>query len=378
MLTATLAKQFIKKISSNTKYDINIMNCKGYIIASTDVSRIGEYHEIAHEIIKKKKEIAVVDDDSFIGTCSGVNILLTDKEEVVGVLGIRGNPKEVLPFAGILKITIESMIELENLKDEKMHNVELSQRIFNLLFDTKLSNSNLKVHLEQLNYDSNIIRIPCLIEISSQVKSNKYLLMELQHQKYINYQDISLQYKNNSILILKALTKTEAANYKEECLQWFSAILRNTAISSSIHCAVFGLPQKRPSLYKESTYQISWLLQNNEIKSKIIFFSDHVDQYFKNFIDFKELYTIFDLYKSNIKIRNFSNYIHTFEVYLSSYGNLNETSRLLNLHRNTVLSHLNKLNELFHIDIIKNYSDAIFLNYFIHYYKLTNQNNIKE
>ena len=88
MMDAALADKFIKKASSYTPYNINVMNEKGIIIASSDSSRVGSFHEIAYHIMSADKEmVEVVSSDHFQGGRIGINMALLHKKEKVGVVG---------------------------------------------------------------------------------------------------------------------------------------------------------------------------------------------------------------------------------------------------------------------------------------------------
>lgn len=374
MLDKDLAQQFIRKAALKTKYEINIMDCQGYIIASSDPSRIGSFHEVAYELVKKKQETAIVEDDSYIGARLGVNTLLTYRGNIEGVIGIHGNPKEVVHFVGILKIAMETMMEYAAFKDETLSYKNQNQQILTLILDTNTSAFQLSNQLESFHYDSQLMRIPCLIENSGKTISDEHLLFQLHYAKIIHAQDIAMVYKNHCILVLKMVDAKERYNYRENICQWYQEI-KQSEHAASIKGIVVGFPQQKPSSYKEAILQTSWLFRQSRRKETPQFLCDHIDGYFRQSISFKDLHTVFECYQALTKRRGFDNYAATFEAYLSCFGNINETAKQLGVHRNTVLLHLNKLNQLFHLNVMKNYTDALFFSYFLQYYRLTSKIN---
>ena len=51
-MEVALAEKFVKKAKNYTKYNINIMDENGIIIASSNTERIGSFHEVAYQLLK--------------------------------------------------------------------------------------------------------------------------------------------------------------------------------------------------------------------------------------------------------------------------------------------------------------------------------------
>ena len=115
MLTAELAELFIKRYIQYIPYQINIMNEKGIVIASSDKSRIGAFHEVAYKILKTDNVMILTEHDvsNYIGVQYGVNSAVLYHGEKVGVIGLTGNPYEVRDMISVLRISLEQMLEYE-------------------------------------------------------------------------------------------------------------------------------------------------------------------------------------------------------------------------------------------------------------------------
>ena len=114
-LEPKLAERFVNQLVTYTKYNINIMNDKGIIIASRNKDRVGTFHEVAYEIISSRQEMAIADEeDSYRGGVQpGVNLLLQYNNDPIGVIGVTGKPEEVYEIALIIKMAVETMIHYE-------------------------------------------------------------------------------------------------------------------------------------------------------------------------------------------------------------------------------------------------------------------------
>ena len=86
------------------------MNKKGYIIASGNKSRINTLHVGAVDAIKQRKTLPM---DQQYGNHGqpGVNMPLKFKNEIIGVVGITGDPNKVTPLASLLKTAVELLLQ---------------------------------------------------------------------------------------------------------------------------------------------------------------------------------------------------------------------------------------------------------------------------
>lgn len=111
MLSKKLAQSIVDKMMNVIPYNVNIMNHKGIIIGSGDVSRIGYIHEGAVEALEKIEIVEILKDEGEVK--AGVNIPILFRDKVVGVIGITGLPKVVRPFGKLVSVTTELLINQE-------------------------------------------------------------------------------------------------------------------------------------------------------------------------------------------------------------------------------------------------------------------------
>jgi Sugar diacid utilization regulator len=120
LLSKELAKRIVERTMSVVNYNINIMDESGVIIASGDTDRIGTIHEGAIIALKRESEFNVSENESkeLHGVHPGINMVIEFQNRVVGVIGITGNPKDVLGYGKLIKMTAEMMIEQEHVMKE--------------------------------------------------------------------------------------------------------------------------------------------------------------------------------------------------------------------------------------------------------------------
>lgn len=98
------AAKIIKEVSMILDYDINIMDEKGAILASTDPARVGSFHEGAFRIIRHElQELPVYEDGQYEGCRKGINLPICPKDKIIGVIGITGEVSEVMKYGKVLK-----------------------------------------------------------------------------------------------------------------------------------------------------------------------------------------------------------------------------------------------------------------------------------
>ncbi|RIL86721.1 transcriptional regulator, partial [Staphylococcus cohnii] len=112
ILTEEMATLIVKETAKRTKTNINIMNFNGVIIASFDKSRIGTLHEGAIEVLKQEKTVVINQEDSlhFKGTQAGINLPIIFQDNIVGVIGITGNPNQITHVADLVKMSTELLL----------------------------------------------------------------------------------------------------------------------------------------------------------------------------------------------------------------------------------------------------------------------------
>lgn len=106
-------KELVSSISKEIGSNVNVMDQKGIIIASSSPERIGTTHEGAKKIMNGEvKEIAVSIEDAerMQGVKPGYNAPIILENNKIGVIGISGDPNQVEPIAKIAQNFIVSQI----------------------------------------------------------------------------------------------------------------------------------------------------------------------------------------------------------------------------------------------------------------------------
>jgi carbohydrate diacid regulator len=111
LLSTGIADQIVAQLSKIMEQHINIMDMNGVIISSTNPIRIGTVHGGAIRIISERlKELLIENDDEYVGAKNGINLPIEFNNEIIGVIGLTGKSDEVRKYGQIIKKMTEILL----------------------------------------------------------------------------------------------------------------------------------------------------------------------------------------------------------------------------------------------------------------------------
>ncbi|MEW8955992.1 CdaR family transcriptional regulator [Clostridium sp.] len=192
-MTSEQGQSIVDKMMKVIPYNINVMDNVGTIIGSGQSERIGVAHEGAIEAIKTHKMVEIHYDGD--NAKKGVNLPIRFRGNVVGVIGISGNPDEVRAFAELVKVTAELLIKQQYMLDEKRFREKLEEEFFyHWIYNTKEYEEEFIQRGKDLDIDISLLRRAVVIDGKD---------IEKERIKKILFKgEYVLNYYNNKILIL--------------------------------------------------------------------------------------------------------------------------------------------------------------------------------
>ncbi len=94
-----LARQIVYTVSEVCDRNVNFISPSGLILASTDETRVGTFHEIGKKVADTHVSIEVNTNAGYAGTLKGINMPVYFNHSLVAVIGISGEPDEIRKFA---------------------------------------------------------------------------------------------------------------------------------------------------------------------------------------------------------------------------------------------------------------------------------------
>lgn len=149
--------------------NINVMDARGRIIGSGDRERIGELHEGALLVLSQGR---VVDIDDAVarhlhGVRQGINLPLRLEGEIVGVIGLTGEPENLRKYGELVCMTAEMMLEQSRLMHLLAQDSRLREELVMNLIQAEENTPALTEWAQRLGIDLNQPRVVAIVEVDS-------------------------------------------------------------------------------------------------------------------------------------------------------------------------------------------------------------------
>ena len=398
MIEPELARRFIEQVTQFTEYNINIMDENGVIIASRDPGRIGTYHEVADRIVKGTGDVIVIRDDRmFPGVLPGINMAIMHEGRKEGVVGVTGDPDKIRDVAMITRMAMEAMLKYEKQQESIRLRRSRKEHFINLLTQVEFASpTEIRGIARQLEYEESLVRVPILCRIKSfdtdpgtdsrkggndrngrndrndrlsdpsfPPRSDLQQVVDaLRRGKGHHSQDLSFILDETHILVFKTIRadsrhsfvdyRREIGDYLEYTLRWLRE--RKTA-------AVFyiGTLQNSFSQYYYACRHCKWLESHVGETGEIVFFMDHLKEYFRTLVPRQELQRVFHVCETMLDKSPAKQFSEMTAALEETNYNLTKAAQMLYVHKNTLVYRYNKMKDYLGIDPLERSQDRTFL-----------------
>ncbi|KUO49293.1 MAG: hypothetical protein APF76_15940 [Desulfitibacter sp. BRH_c19] len=377
-LTQELAQEIVEKTKEIIKFNINIFDDTGYIIASGQKERLNTFHEGAYEVIGSgiSDEFSIEKAKKYKGVQPGILYPIQFNDKIIGVVGMSGDPEEVRNYGALVKMTTEMMLRQDfltnQLRAEKgaqnnfIKNLALGQFGEDLeLFIERGKNLGIDVLLSRQVIIIELLKMPEFKEnLSDLLQKQIYRdeVLKILEKHYDHDEDLILSMGNVRFLILKRIN---------------NQVKNTSSIKTDLGILIDSLRKKGfDARVGIGSSQIHWL--NLKISyqeaSDALFLGERMEStsnilHIEDLLLERTLNSIDDLMKKNI-INSFlgatqnldSKYWNEMEKTLGalfdSNLNVSEAAKKLFLHRNSLTYRLNKITEQTGLDPLSFY-DAV-------------------
>ncbi len=168
-LDARLAQEIVARTMQIIDSNINVMDARGRIIGSGDEDRLGELHEGALLALSQAR---VVDIDDGVarhlhGVRPGINLPLKIDGNIVGVIGLTGNPSQLRQYGELVCMTAEMMLEQARLLHMLAQDSRLREELVLNLIRAEEVTPALIEWAQRLGIDINQPRVAAVVEVDS-------------------------------------------------------------------------------------------------------------------------------------------------------------------------------------------------------------------
>ena len=323
------AGQIAESIREACGYDINFITERGFVLASTDPSRIGSYHEIGARAAAERETIEVSSDNLYDGTLKGVNIPIIHHHQLLGVIGISGEPEEVRRY-GHLALRIMRLIlrekELDSSREAKR--AEAAHVVQSLIAGDDIHPEYITEFLQRKKLDPKaeyraVIVTPLVREGSGIAYIDDTLDSFFSSLKGIFW---AFEYPRTYIVFIAS----KLFDSQKDRLKELSDLPAKCAVGSSQRLARASVSWRDAMLALRSAEENFSVIDDLSLE---LLFSSVTDQ-------------AKDLYLAKVLKGLDEKELHILDVYLSSDMSLKETSEKLFIHKNTLQYQLERIHAL--------------------------------
>lgn len=351
ILSYKLANEIVQRAMSIIHHNVNVIDKNGVIVASGDARRVGKIHDIGKEVALTKKRICVyAEQENESGgsnsVVSGINHPIIVDNELQFVVGVTGNPNEIVRYSELAFITAE-LLAKQAIENE---HINWTTRIKDLQFVSLLNNKSLRSSLSCSKYKDiersyNLPQYPLIMKVEV---DDSYLLFVSEIIRKITqilgHENFGVVEQNLFFVLAKERDTLEqiikeideiALKLKTRILfcKSFCAIDLESLISSirlGIFCLNEGYNSSDSVISINSQSIINYLLHGEPCK-----------EYFD--------YILTEILKSS----KGEELIKTIRCYLHNNLEILKTTNELGIHRNTLQNRFKHIKELTHLDINK-------------------------
>lgn len=332
MLTKRIANAIVEETSIRLHRNVNIMNTEGIIITTRDTSRIGSFHEGALEVLKSGETRTIsADKDSWGGTQPGVNLPISFQDEIIGVIGVTGDPTEMGNIGELVKMTTELMIRQEFVVSQMEWKQRTKEMIMEQLMKKEPSFTEIERGLSLLRIDFERPFTTMVIQITERSITNQKLIQKL--EEAIN--GIVAFINVNRITIATSGLEEEEVKRKVESVY---ALLKKQNVVFRI---AYSLPFYKLEEFSQAYLDCDITLKISEHEKEVISFAE---------IEAKALiYQVDDDITERFSYRVLGNLdenkTSTLEAFFANDLNIQKAADDLYVHRNTFIYRLHKIIE---------------------------------
>ncbi|KAA0965905.1 sugar diacid utilization regulator SdaR [Sporosarcina sp. ANT_H38] len=337
MLTKQLADEIVEQTMIRLNRNLNVMDTNGMILASGEKIRINKIHEGAAFVAKTEEVLWITEENmaEWHGTKPGVNMPIHFQQQLVGVIGITGNPVDLREIATLVQLTTEMMVHQSLITSRAEWKRKMKELIFEELVSGEPLSLIVKERLSLLGFSIKNPFVTLLIEFKSFAPSSQRIIEKLEDQFEKNTVLIGHSQLNEIFILISGMTET---TLKRKLSTLLPILQKDSFVRIGVGYSVDSLDEIR---YSYTTAKNALLFA--QTTQHLIYFED------------VELLALLKRDSSSSETARFSNRVlnglneqlrHSLSVYFSCNQNNSIAASTLEIHRHTLKYRLRKIEEI--------------------------------
>jgi carbohydrate diacid regulator len=330
-INKVLAQEIADKVMKVIPYNVNIMDEVGLIIGSGDTERIDTYHQGAIAAIDRGTIISIYDSEG--ASKPGVNIPIHHRNRIIGVIGISGDPHIVGPFAELVRVTSELLVNQEFLFRERRIKEQMKEEfLYQWVFRNDEYDAAFLNHGDAIGINLTLARKAVIVKGS------------IPKEPFLRDQEYTFRLNPNNLLFI--------VPSDSDILKRLEAVIPQTDIKIGV-----GNSYTLISKSIEEAKRAIEIAEKIELPQTTCFYQElkFIDYLTNKDISFHE---ISDCYKQLDENPKGQELMETLICYIKNSGDMNAISNELHIHRNSLTYRLQR------IEILTNKNPKKFMDLF--------------
>lgn len=348
-LNKQLAQEIVDRTMGIIGRNINVMDHNGMIIGSGDKNRIDNIHEGAVVVLERGEGFTISEEETkrFHGVKAGVNLPITFNGKIVGVIGITGNPEEVLNFGELVRMAAELSLQQAILMNEIQWDEKLKEELVSQIihYDSYIDPLFYE-RSKRMGIDLELPRTAIIMLTPDSKKTFGFLKNRLEKA------DLSLV-QHDRIIILKNVTPGEQSHLSviKIAESWVKGLKNTTGIEAK--AAIGDFHDGLAGIAKSYRQAADTMIAGLKLSPDAAIYS-YREFYFPVFLLAAARTGLTEGLQSLAEILADKDpkgeLMETLRIFVESNGDMNAAAQKLFIHRNTLRYRLDKITDITRMD----------------------------
>ena len=178
-----LAQEIVERTMKIIPFNVNVMDGRGIILGSGNPARVGQLHSGAQLAIAQQRTVEIAPENvrNLPGVKPSVNLPLTVRGQICGVVGLTGKPETVRQFGELVRVNAEMILEQAQLTSELQREKRYREEfVFQLVNQNGTSLADMEAWGVRLGVDLSLPRSVLICQLTDENQRPDLALMELQ------------------------------------------------------------------------------------------------------------------------------------------------------------------------------------------------------
>ncbi|RKQ15781.1 CdaR family transcriptional regulator [Ureibacillus endophyticus] len=359
-----IGTKIVEELKKLIDQDVVIIDHNGFIIASTEVARINQFHE-GSLLAMKNKEVTIMTYElskTLKGVREGMVMPLIIEDTPIGVIGVTGEPSEIEKYGKLVQRITELFVEDFLARQEKERDARMFEFLLLDLLNSRVEKDILAQRIEVMGIDPEVYNRIVIVKVDRRFEYHEIdFLLSVQtiHPKLR-----MAQWSFDKLIML--IPKVSREQLKNGLLTLIKNI--ETRYKTELHIGVGNCEDfyNLHESYKKSLIALSTAISEGV---ELIFEEDLTIELLLSDIDEYKIQTFIErTIKPIIKDEEL---LLNLEKWLNSNSSLQEIANDLHIHKNTLIYRLKKIENLLNVDLTKS-KNKLDLNLAIYLYRKSN------